>query len=76
MTAEPILTLVAELLAKHRLDAVMIGNAAAALQGSPVTTLDIDFMFLKTSGNLKKLKALARDLGATVLKPSYPASDL
>jgi len=39
----------------------MIGNAAAALQGSPVTTLDIDFMFQKTAGNLKKLKALARD---------------
>jgi len=40
----------------------MIGNAAAALQGSPVTTLDIDFMFQKTPGNLKKLKALARDV--------------
>lgn len=76
MTAEPILTLIAELLAKHRLDAVMIGNAAAALQGSPVTTLDIDFMFQKTPGNLKKLKALARDLGATVLKPYYPVSEL
>lgn len=76
MTAEPILALVAELLVRHRLDTVVIGNAAAALQGSPVTTLDIDFMFLKTPGNLKKLKALARDLGAMVLRPYYPASDL
>jgi hypothetical protein len=33
-------------------------------------------MFQKTPGNLKKLKALARDLGATVLKPFYPVSDL
>jgi hypothetical protein len=76
MTAEPILELVAALLAKHRLDAVLIGNAAAALQGSPVTTLDLDFMFLKTPTNLRKLKGLARDLGATVLRPYYPVSDL
>jgi hypothetical protein len=45
MTADPVLALVAPLFAKHRIDAVMIGNAAAALQGSPVTTLDGDFMF-------------------------------
>ncbi len=33
MTAEPLLELAARLLAKHRLDAVLIGNAAAALRG-------------------------------------------
>lgn len=76
MTAEPILTLAAALLARHRLDAVLIGNAAAALQGSPVTTLDLDFMFVKSPGNLRKLKGLARDLGATVLRPYYPVSGL
>ena len=45
MNAEPTLILIARLLALHRLDVVMIGNAAAALQGSPVTTMDIDFLF-------------------------------
>ncbi len=74
MNAEPLLTLVSRLLAKHRLDVVMIGNAAAALHGSPVTTLDIDFMFRKTPTNLAKLKRLADDLGATVMRPFYPAS--
>ncbi len=44
--------------------------------GRPVTTLDFDFLFRKTSRNLVKLKALARSLGATVLRPYYPASDL
>jgi hypothetical protein len=76
MTAEPILALVASLLKKHRLDVVLIGNAAAALQGSPVTTLDIDFMFRSTAGNLRKLRGIARDLGATVLRPYYPVSQL
>lgn len=68
MNAEPLLKLVAGLLAKHRLEAVLIGNAAAALQGSPLTTLDLDFMFRKTPPNLGKLKRLADDLDAVVLR--------
>lgn len=76
MNAEPVLALVARALAARRLDAVLIGNAAAALQGAPVTTLDFDFMFRKTPRNLQKLRGLADDLGATVLRPYYPASEL
>lgn len=58
------------------IDVATIGNAAAAIQGSPVTTMDIDFMFRKTSTNLRKLKALAADLDAMILRPFYPASQL
>src|SRR3972149_5750787 len=76
MNAQPLLTKVAEILAEHRLEAVMVGNAAAALHGAPVTTLDVDFMFRKTPANLKKLKAVAQALGAVILKPYYPVSDL
>src|SRR5437667_6560255 len=76
MNAEPLLKLVTRLLVQHRLEAVLIGNAAAALQGSPVTTLDLDFMFRKTPANLRKLKRLADDIDAIVLRPYYPASDL
>ena len=76
MNAEPMLIVIARLLARHRLEVVMIGNAAAAIQGSPVTTMDIDFMFRKTGGNMRKLKALADDLKAVVLRPYYPASQL
>lgn len=67
---------VARALAKCKLDAVLVGNAGAALQGAPVTTLDFDFMFRKTPGNLLKLKRLARELGAVLLRPYYPVSDL
>jgi predicted nucleotidyltransferase len=54
----------------------MVGNAAAALRGAPVTTLDIDLMFRKTRANMEKLKRLADNLQATILKPYYPASGL
>jgi hypothetical protein len=76
MNAEPLLNKVARALAANRLEAVMVGNAAAALQGAPVTTLDVDFMFRKTAVNLKKLKAVAASLNAAILKPYYPVSDL
>lgn len=45
-------------------------------QGAPVTTLDFDFFFRKTAANLRKLKAVAGTLGAVLLKPYCPASDL
>ncbi len=76
MNAEPLLVKIASALAATRLEAVMVGNAAAALHGAPVTTLDIDFMFRKTRANMKKLKCLADDLQATILKPYYPVSGL
>jgi hypothetical protein len=76
MDAAPILARIAEALAKHGLEAVMIGNAAAALQGAPVTTVDFDFFFRKTPANLKKLKQVAAELGAIALHPYYPASGL
>jgi hypothetical protein len=76
MNAEPLLKLIARLLARHRLEAILIGNAAAAIQGSPVSTVDLDFMFRKTTTNLRKLKRIADDLDAIVLRPFYPASSL
>ena len=76
MDARPVLFRIARLLTEHGLEAVLIGNAAAALQGAPVTTVDFDFMFRKTPANLRKLKALASALGAVILRPYYPASDL
>ena len=76
MNAAPLLVRVAKLLRQHKLEAILIGNAAAALQGAPVTTLDIDFLFRKTPASLRKLKALARSLDAFILRPYYPVSGL
>jgi hypothetical protein len=74
MDAAPILARIAEALEKHGLEAVLIGKAAAALQGAPVTTVDFDFFFCRTPANLKKLKRMAAELGAIALHPYYPAS--
>jgi hypothetical protein len=76
MDARPVLDRIAAALAKCGLDAILIGNAAAALRGAPVTTLDFDFMFRKTPANLRKLKAVALEIGAVVFRPYYPISDL
>jgi predicted nucleotidyltransferase len=76
MNATPFLVEIGRALAAASLDAVLIGNAAAALHGAPVTTVDFDFLFRRTPRNLQKLKGFARALGATVLRPYYPVSDM
>jgi hypothetical protein len=76
MDASPLLVRVLAALAKQKLDAVLIGNAAAAILGAPVTTLDFDFMFRDTTANLRKLKAVAASLEAVILWPFYPVSKL
>jgi hypothetical protein len=67
-------TLLAAVRERH-LEVVLIGNAAAAMHGAaPVTTLDFDFMFRDTPVNLRKLKQIAADLEAAILRPFYPVS--
>src|SRR5262245_8718651 len=76
MNAGPLLESVVAALAEVRLEAILIGNAAAALQGAPVTTVDFDFMFRATPVNLVKLKKFARRVEAVILRPYYPVSAL
>lgn len=76
MDARPLLVEIGCHLHDLNRDAVLIGNAAAAFQGAPVTTVDFDFLFHKTPRNMEKLKALATAVGAVVLRPNYPASEL
>ena len=76
MNAAPLLAEIASALQAAKLEAVLIGNAAAALQGAPVTTVDFDFMFRKSARTMRQLKVLARRLRASVLRPYYPVSNL
>ena len=76
MSGAPLLNLIVIALAEVKLEAILIGNAAAAIHGAPVTTVDFDFMFRATPGNIAKLKRFARKLDAVILRPFYPASAL
>jgi predicted nucleotidyltransferase len=76
MNAQPLFDSVVAALAGARLEAVLIGNAAAAIQGAPVTTVDFDFMFRATPANLAKLKKFAAKMDAMILRPYYPVSAL
>ena len=76
MDARPLLETLARALHEADLEVILIGNAAAALQGAPVTTVDFDFFFRRTPRNLQKLKSVARALNAVLLRPYYPVSSL
>ncbi|MFM8703182.1 MAG: hypothetical protein ACKOHG_04835 [Planctomycetia bacterium] len=76
MNATPLLSRLLAAFADAGLEAILIGNAAAALHGAPVTTLDFDFFFRDTPGSLRKLKAVAKALDAVILRPYYPVSKL
>jgi hypothetical protein len=58
MDAENILCEVAEAIYHSKLEAVMIGNAAAAIQGAPVTTMDIDFCIKDDETEIAKLEVI------------------
>lgn len=76
MNAAPLLNSIVAALTGAQLEAILIGNAAAAIQGAPVTTVDFDFMFRDTPINLAKLKRFASRLDAIILRPYYPISKL
>lgn len=65
MNAESLLVRVAAALEDAGLQAIVIGNAGAALQGSPVSTIDIDLFFRDSSANIRKLSRVAALLNAT-----------
>lgn len=69
MNAGPLLDSIAAALAEAGLEAILIGNAAAAIHGAPVTTVDFDFMFRSTPVNLTKLKKFAAKMDAVILRP-------
>jgi predicted nucleotidyltransferase len=76
LNATTTLERVARALRLARLEAILVGNAAAAIQGAPVTTLDFDFLIRDTPRASGKIKAFARSLRAAVTSPYEPVSRL
>lgn len=75
MNAMSVLGKVVEALKSAKLEAILVGNAAASLNGAPVMTADVDFMIRASSQTHAKLKQFALHLGAmSVSQPAYPLS--
>lgn len=69
MDATPYLVQMAKALKAAKLEAILIGNAGAALQGAPVTTLDLDFYYRDTALNRRKLQLVADSMHAQLTQP-------
>lgn len=59
------------LLALHdgRVELIVVGGAAAVLQGAPITTLDLDIVHRRTADNVARLLAVLDRLDAFVREP-------
>ncbi len=53
-----------EILAKHRVDLVVVGGVAAVLNGAPIATFDLDVVHSRSQHNLDRLAAALKDLDA------------
>jgi hypothetical protein len=69
MNADYLLSLLADSLRRSGVDAILIGNAAAALRGAPVTTLDFDFLIRTGPETSLAIKRMASALGASIIPP-------
>jgi hypothetical protein len=58
------------LLAAHGVDHVVVGAAAAVLDGAPMTTFDLDVVFDPSDGNRARLLAALADLEAVYWDPA------
>jgi predicted nucleotidyltransferase len=59
-----------EVLERHGVDFIVVGGIAAILQGSPLTTEDVDVVYLGVDENLRRLAAALIDLDATYVDPA------
>jgi predicted nucleotidyltransferase len=73
---ELVIARIARLLDKVKLDYVLIGGAAAALQGLPLVTADVDVYVRDTKKNMDKIKQFAKLLGGAISEPLAPVGGL
>ncbi len=69
METAPILPRIAEVLKRHGLDAILVGDAAAALRGSSVAALSIRFEYRRTMDVQERLAEIAAELGGAITRP-------
>jgi hypothetical protein len=57
-------------LARHQVELILVGGLAAIVEGAPISTVDLDIVFLRTDENLERLLAALRELDARYLDPA------
>lgn len=58
-----------EVLARHRVEYVVVGGFAAWVQGAPIVTADLDLIFENSPENVARLQAALTELGAVYRDP-------
>ena len=58
------------ILVAHGARFIVVGGVAAILQGSPLTTEDLDIVFLATEDNIQRLLGALRELDAVYVDPA------
>lgn len=59
-----------DLLVRHEVEFIVIGGVAAALEGSPLTTFDLDVLFDPTPDNIQRLLLALREINAHYKDPA------
>jgi hypothetical protein len=57
-------------LLRHGVDFFVVGGVAAQLEGAPIVTFDLDVVYEKTTGNLRRLLAALGELKARYRDPA------
>lgn len=65
---ENILQHILKIIKKVKLETILVGNTACALQGVPVMTQDIDFFVRDTELNREKIKEFAKLINGQIVK--------
>ena len=59
-----------ELLARHGVEFIVVGGIAAILQGSPLTTQDLDVLYRTGQANLRRLAEVLDEMDASYADPA------
>jgi len=63
------LSSILEGLVKGNIKFILVGGLAAVVQGAPVTTLDVDIVYERSSENISKLLAFLKSIDALYRRP-------
>lgn len=55
---------------RHGVEHVVVGGVAAILEGAPITTLDLDFVYRNDEANLRRLSAALAEIDAVYRDPA------